>query len=59
MLPLPLAAKPMLVLLLVQAKVPPAGDEVNPSAATAEPLHTICEPEEIELTVGGEVNVRD
>ncbi len=40
MLPLPLAAKPMLVLVLVQVKVPPAGVLVKVAAATVAPTHT-------------------
>ena len=51
MLPAPAAAIPILVLLFVHAKVPPAGVEVKASAATAAPLHTVCAPG-AELTVG-------
>ncbi len=51
MLPLPLAPIPIFVLLLVQAKVAPTGDDVKFSADTADPLHTVCEPAD-GLTVG-------
>ncbi len=51
MLPAPLAPMPIFVLLFVQANVPPAGVDVNPSPATAAPLHTACAPG-AELTVG-------
>ncbi len=50
-MPLPLAPIPIFVLLLVQLKVPPAGDEVNPSPATAAPLQIVCAPGAA-LTVG-------
>ena len=41
MLPLPLAARPMAGLLLVQVKVAPAGTLVSVTAATAAPAHLV------------------
>ena len=39
--PVPLAAKPMVVLEFVHAKVAPAGVEAKAEAATAPPLQTV------------------
>lgn len=57
-LPVPLAARPMLVLLLVQLYTVPATNPVKLTAAVFEPLHNTCGNTAFTVGIGFTVMVK-